>query len=232
MKFYRLFLVAVIGFLTTTSFSQTENAASAQVDVVVVDTKNIPREGQTVIFNGVKNNQLLSGTTNKAGKLTIKLPAGDDYEISVKDNATENQKSVLSIPELKEGETITGAYKVNIVYEPSRTITLSNVQFDVSKATLKPTSYKDLQELLDYLKSNKSEKVEIGGHTDSSGIEEKNVLLSQQRADVIKAYLIKNGVAEANVYARGYGSSMPIADNQTPEGKAKNRRIEVRRIVE
>ena len=81
------------------------------------------------------------------------------------------------------------------------------------------------------MKGKIGEKIEIGGHTDSSGIEEKNVILSQQRADAIKEYLVKNGIPADEIIARGYGSTQPIADNQTPEGKQKNRRIEVRKIV-
>lgn len=228
----RLLKPVILTLFTLPVFAQSEIVQKAQVDVTVVDPKNAPREGQVVVFNSTTKSQQISGQTNKAGKLTLQLPAGDDYTVSIKDITDNNQQTTLSVPALKAGESISGSYKVNIVYEPERTITLSNVQFDVSKATLRPTSYKDLIELVKYMNIKKDEKIEIGGHTDSSGIEEKNVLLSQQRAEVIKAYLVKNGIPEANVFAKGYGSSQPIADNQTPEGKAKNRRTEVRRIVE
>ncbi len=228
----RLLKPVILSLFALPVFAQTETIQKAQVDVTVVDSKNAPREGQVVVFNSTSKSQQIFGQTNKAGKLTLQLPTGDDYNVSIKDITENSQQTTLSVPALKTGETLSGAYKVDIVYEPARTITLNNVQFDVSKATLRPTSYKDLLELLKYLSIKKDEKIEIGGHTDSSGIEEKNVLLSQQRADVIKAYLVKNGIPEANVFAKGYGSSQPISDNQTPEGKAKNRRTEVRRIVE
>ncbi len=214
------------------SFGQTEAVQKAQVDVSIVNAKNLPREGQVVVFTGAKNTDAITAQTNKLGRVSLQLPTGDDYGIGIKDMAETSQQTTLSIPSLKPGETLTGAYRVNIVYEPARTITLSNVQFDVSKATLRPSSFKDLQELIEYMRTKKTEKIEIGGHTDSSGIEEKNVLLSQERADAIKAYLVKAGIAADNIIAKGYGSSQPISDNQTPEGKAKNRRTEVRRIVE
>ena len=70
---------------------------------------------------------------------------------------------------------------------------------------------------------------EIGGHTDSSGNDEINLPLSQQRADSVRTYLIGKGVAAANLSAVGYGSERPIADNATEEGKARNRRIEFTR---
>ncbi|HEY0232552.1 MAG TPA: OmpA family protein [Dokdonella sp.] len=70
---------------------------------------------------------------------------------------------------------------------------------------------------------------EIGGHTDSSGNDEINLPLSQQRADSVRSYLIGKGVAAANLSAVGYGAERPIADNATEEGKARNRRIEFTR---
>lgn len=211
--------------------AQTETIVKAQVDVSIVDMKNNPRIGEEVYFDGGNSKQRTTVNTNKFGKATVQLPIGDDYVISVKSMPENAQTTTLAIPTLKEGESLTGAYKVNIVYEPSRTINLDNVQFDVAKATLRPGSYKDLQNLMDYMRSNPEVRVEIGGHTDSSGVEEKNVILSQQRADAIRDYLIKNGIPAANVVAKGYGSAQPIADNQTAEGKQKNRRIEVKKII-
>ena len=226
-------LQAAVIFLATSfgAFSQSEVVTKAQVDVVVVDMRNNPRNGEEVYFDGANSKQRTTANTNKYGKVSVHLPTGDDYTISVKSMPENAPQSTLSIPVLKEGETLSGAYKINIVYEPSRTINLDNVQFDVAKATLRPGSYKDLQNLVEYMKGKIGEKIEIGGHTDSSGIEEKNVILSQQRADAIKEYLVKNGIPADEIIAKGYGSTQPIADNQTPEGKQKNRRIEVRKIV-
>ena len=70
--------------------------------------------------------------------------------------------------------------------------------------------------------------MEIGGNTDSVGDEDANMKLSQARADSVRAYLIKNGVAELRVKAKGYGEAIPVAKNDTPEGRQRNRRIEVK----
>lgn len=68
---------------------------------------------------------------------------------------------------------------------------------------------------------------EIGGYTDSSGADAANTALSQKRAEAVKALIVADaGVPDANLTATGYGSAKPVADNTTPEGKAKNRRIE------
>lgn len=75
----------------------------------------------------------------------------------------------------------------------------------------------------------KDGQYEIGGHTDSSGNDEINLPLSQQRADAVRTYLIEKGVSSANLSTVGYGAERPIADNATEEGKARNRRIEFTR---
>jgi outer membrane protein OmpA-like peptidoglycan-associated protein len=73
-------------------------------------------------------------------------------------------------------------------------------------------------------------KVEIAGHTDWTGSDAYNLKLSNARADAVMQYLISKGVKADNLTARGYGETQPIADNNTDEGRAKNRRVELRRI--
>ena len=69
-------------------------------------------------------------------------------------------------------------------------------------------------------------KFEIGGHSDGDGDEAYNTKLSQQRADAVKTELVNKGIDASRLTTKGYGKSKPIADNNTPEGKANNRRVE------
>jgi OOP family OmpA-OmpF porin len=103
---------------------------------------------------------------------------------------------------------------------------LEGVYFDVNKAVIKPESYSILDEAAQTLKDYPNMVVEIGGHTDSTGSAALNARLSLQRAQAVKRYLVSKGVPEAQLKVQGYGPSKPIADNATPEGRAKNRRIE------
>jgi OOP family OmpA-OmpF porin len=73
-------------------------------------------------------------------------------------------------------------------------------------------------------------KVEIGGHADSRGSDEHNMKLSQARAESVRDYLISQGVPAEQLTAMGYGETMPIGDNNTEEGRAKNRRVELKRM--
>jgi len=89
-----------------------------------------------------------------------------------------------------------------------------------------------LDQLVDYLKRKEDEKVEIGGHTDNVGKPADNMVLSQNRANTVRAYLLTKGIAPERVTAQGYGATMPIADNKTAEGRAENRRTEVKTLTD
>jgi outer membrane protein OmpA-like peptidoglycan-associated protein len=105
-------------------------------------------------------------------------------------------------------------------------MSLKNIEFEVNSATIRPTSTAILDEVATTLKKVPGTPVEIGGHTDSSGNEAANIKLSQDRANSVKRYLVDKGIPVVQLTPKGYGPSKPVADNATPEGKQKNRRIE------
>ncbi|GAB1349592.1 hypothetical protein MASR1M107_18060 [Ignavibacteriales bacterium] len=103
---------------------------------------------------------------------------------------------------------------------------LYGVNFDFSSAKLRPESYPILNHAAQILLSNPGLIIEIGGHTDAVGNEATNSVLSQNRAESVRSYLIEKGVEASRLTAKGYGSSVPVADNGTAEGRAMNRRVE------
>jgi OOP family OmpA-OmpF porin len=108
-------------------------------------------------------------------------------------------------------------------------IVLEGVNFQTSKAVLLKESEVVLDRVAEVLKAHPEVKVEVGGHSDSDGKESANLNLSTKRANSVRDYLLKKGVPADQMTAKGYGESQPIADNKTPEGKAKNRRVELKR---
>jgi len=110
-------------------------------------------------------------------------------------------------------------------------LVLTNIEFDLGKATIKPEYYKNIDEMANSIKlaieSNPVLLIEIQGHTDSQGSDSYNLKLSQARAESVKEYLVKNhGIDPQRLIARGYGETKPVAPNTTKEGRAKNRRVE------
>jgi OOP family OmpA-OmpF porin len=100
------------------------------------------------------------------------------------------------------------------------------INFDVDKSTIKPESMGTLNMIVQILKDNPDIKFEIDGHTDNSGAAQHNLTLSQQRSDAVKSQLITMGVDASRLSSKGFGDTKPIGDNNTPEGKANNRRVE------
>ncbi len=103
---------------------------------------------------------------------------------------------------------------------------LTGLKFETGKATIVKSSYKVLDKVVEVMKTHNEYKLDIAGHTDNSGDAAKNLALSKDRAEAAKNYLISKGIAESNLTANGFGSEMPIGDNKTAAGKAKNRRVE------
>ena len=100
-----------------------------------------------------------------------------------------------------------------------------NLTFKTGSATITNSSFKFLDDIADYMKANPSFTLSIVGHTDNTGSDEYNQKLSEDRAESVKSYLMKKGIGEISITAEGKGESEPIADNNTPEGREKNRRV-------
>jgi outer membrane protein OmpA-like peptidoglycan-associated protein len=117
--------------------------------------------------------------------------------------------------------------KYNLVVVTEKKIEIKQtVYFDTNKATIKPVSFALLNEVAQALKDNPTIEVEVQGHTDSQGNDAFNLKLSQNRANSVRTYLIKQGVASNRMTSKGYGENVMIADNRTAEGRAQNRRVE------
>ena len=107
-------------------------------------------------------------------------------------------------------------------------VAAKNIFFATGSSKLLAKSYTSLNSVVSVLTDHPTYKVDIAGHTDTTGTQEKNHVLSHDRANSVKAYLVSKGIDESRLSTEGYGSDKPIASNKTAAGKAKNRRVEMR----
>ena len=222
-------LILLLPVATLAQNSQTINTKKlADVNVIVTDFKKVVRPGEQIIFISKKNGSKFSGRAGKDGKFSLQLPSADTFTIKVKTIVDSTKYGLIAIRELQPDEEFAEPFNVTVMFEPAKSYRLDNVYFDFGKYTLRSESFKELDELVSYMKWRENEKIEIAGHTDNIGIASENQKLSEQRAGAIRQYLIKKGVGATRVTAKGYGSTQPVADNSTYEGRQLNRRTEVR----
>lgn len=105
-------------------------------------------------------------------------------------------------------------------------IKLENIIFEKASAVLLPESYPELDKLVKFMQGSPTVKIEVSGHTSSEGNDSYNLKLSQDRANSIANYLASKGIELSRIVAKGYGETMPVASNETEEGKKLNRRVE------
>lgn len=128
-------------------------------------------------------------------------------------------------------------YTIKIVKEKSLELPKANVntilkrlEFDSGKATIKEGSKGEILRIIDTLNKYPKKRFEIQGHTDSQGKVKSNQELSQKRAEAVRNALIKANINPDRLIAKGYGSTIPIASNDTKEGRQKNRRVELKSL--
>jgi outer membrane protein OmpA-like peptidoglycan-associated protein len=109
-------------------------------------------------------------------------------------------------------------------------ISLKWVYFDFDKATLTAQAKAILDETVKILKDNPEINLELAGHTDAIGTDAYNVKLSQRRSKAVNDYLVSKGIPQSRLKMAGYGEAKPVADNKTADGRAKNRRVELKII--
>lgn len=139
---------------------------------------------------------------------------------------SESNSPAAQSPTTSTGTTGSAA-GVEVIDQINNTIAQSGgIQFVTGKADLATASRATLDQVATILAANAAVKAEVRGHTDSQGDAAKNLELSQQRAQAVVDYLVQKGIVVARLTAKGLGETVPIADNNTDAGRAKNRRVE------
>jgi len=166
---------------------------------------------------------LLEMQVDSMGKFLLALPYFDSLGLKIMSKDHDYITSILPIDSVKAMAGKTFNFALTPI-EKVFTKIFNQVYFESSSAKLQSISRVELDALVTYLTNTKQATILIEGHTDNTGSVAQNNLLSLQRAESIMQYLVSKGVAGNRIQAKGLGSSMPIADNTTAAGRAKNRR--------
>lgn len=165
------------------------------------------------------------------GSFFIALPKGKIYGYYVE---SDDYYPVSNNIDLRKSNDESLAIEKNInmvtykqMVDQGIVVSLNNSFFNTAESTLLPYSLPELRRIAAIIKS-KNLKVEISGHTDNVGNDDKNMLLSQQRAEAVRDFLVQEGCLADKFVVIGYGELRPVASNDTEDGRAKNRRVELR----
>jgi outer membrane protein OmpA-like peptidoglycan-associated protein len=173
---------------------------------IVVSSRSDEYEGGFLVCLPVGRSYALS--VQKPGYLFY----SDNFDLEGVKNIDNPQRLTVYLSPLKPGEKIV----------------LKNIFFSTDSFRLKKESYPELNTLVDLLKKNPGLKVEIGGHTDNTGSDSYNLRLSENRARSVYEYLINKGIERSRLSYKGYGALQPLTGNESEEGRAKNRRTEIK----
>ncbi|MGM0649586.1 MAG: OmpA family protein [Bacteroidota bacterium] len=194
---------------------------------IVKDVKTMePLKASIEIVDNDKNEKIVELNSNEAtGKFVASLPAGKNYGLSVNKEGYMFHSENFNIADTSGFEKV----KKEVLLQPIEVgtkIVLKNIFFDYDKATLRESSFNELNKVVDVLKDNPNLVIEISGHTDNRGSLEYNLELSRERAKSVVDYLIEKGIDKSRLEYKGYAFEKPIADNDTEKGRQMNRRVE------
>ncbi len=196
----------------------------------LLDENHHPVIGKLQVIN-LETGELASQTVSDSatGKYLLSTPTQEPYAINVSKEGylfySENLE-ITNTASVKPQQKDIELKPVKI----GESIVLNNIFFEVNSYELRKESAVELEKLRDLLVKNPKIRIEISGHTDNTGGEAMNIKLSEQRAKAIYDYLVQSGIPASRLAYKGYGFRKPIASNDTEEGRAQNRRTEIKII--
>ncbi len=201
---------------------------------VVFDAKTNKRLRAGFELIDLKTRELVnkSNSDSTTGEFLICIPANRNYLLNV------SKKGYLFY---SDNFSLAGIYLSDKPFlkdiplnpiEVGKTAILRNIFYETDSYALKEESVVELDKLIKFLKDNPNIKIEISGHTDNTGTAEYNMKLSENRSRTVAEYLIKSSVDKDRITYKGYGLTMPVAVNDTEEGRAQNRRTEIKIIAD
>ncbi|HHP7242839.1 MAG TPA: OmpA family protein [Cyclobacteriaceae bacterium] len=219
--------------LITMNFFIVNLHAQSEVEQVkvygkVIDEKTKSGIQYEIVYEKLPYYDDMGFTTSKApGEYEMPLLEGEKYNIKIESPGYVTYKKEFVVeangPELQK----------DFELEPIQSlIKLENLIFATGRSDISPSSYRELDSLVTWLQGEPEVVIQLEGHTDFAGGDEKNMELSRDRVESVKEYLVNKGVNKKQVITKAFGGTQPLTRERTREAKASNRRVEVRIIRE
>jgi outer membrane protein OmpA-like peptidoglycan-associated protein len=200
------------------------NSDFARTTITIKNEFNIPYPNTRILIKGsTKNYTFISDVK---GNGIIDLKKGEEFKVSCFVNGEEFKFDEVIY--IEKNKNIISA-NIDLQFDLYESIfEIKNLNFKTAKYNIEEKYFQELDNLKSLLVNENEIRIEIAGHTDNNGSELANQLLSENRAKSVKSYLVKNGIDKLRINCVGYGEKQPIANNNSKQGREKNRRIEIR----
>jgi OmpA-OmpF porin, OOP family len=199
----------------------------AALKFFVLEKEKGPVKGVVITLTSPGGTKYSTDETDQEGYAEVLVPVGQKYEVTYLSLGLvrgDVAATVTVTNEPKQSIKLTLRYKR---LPPPPPFVLTGIVFATASAAIKSESEPKLDVVYEFLRLKKSARVEISGHTDNVGKPKANKVLSQNRAESCRAYLIAKGIDGSRITAHGFGAERPIVPNDSDENRQKNRRIEV-----
>ena len=199
--------------------------------IIIDENTGKPIDAVIQIIDNETNEVVYETTSNSnTGEYLVSLPPGKNYGIAIKKDGYLFHTENFDLVETEGGYTEVKQDVKMVNVEENSIVTLNNLFFDVGNAEISKNSYAELNTAIEFMNDNPDIKVEIQGHTDNVGGLEFNKKLSQDRANAVVNYMVEHGIDRNRLVPVGYWYKSPQGDNNSREGRAKNRRVELKII--
>lgn len=198
-----------------------EKNVFGQLAIMVFDAKT--KEPVSANIQYTENKDTLN-LASKAGQFRVGLDLSKNYAFNINAIGYFGESLVLTPSDSAGTANFEKVFYLNSL-RVGESINLPNIYFETSSFTILKESDTELNKLVTFMNNNPNTHIRIEGHTDNVGDFDKNLELSRKRAESVKKYLVENGILESRILAQGFGSTKPIAKNNTAEEHGKNRRV-------
>ncbi|MCG6187760.1 OmpA family protein [Maribellus maritimus] len=199
----------------------------AKTSVIDAKTKQAIRASINLVDLSESNNVRVE-KTDDSGELLVCIPLGTNYAFNV---SKEGYLFYSQAFRLEDVKTLREPYIFTIELHPvelGAEMNLYNIYFETDSFSILSKSEPELNKLIGFLENNPSLLIEIQGHTDDTGNQDKNEELSEMRAKSVAEYLVENGINKSRLSSKGFGQNQPVASNETEEGRQLNRRTTIK----